>query len=192
MSANHRAAKAARLRQVYRAYGVASQTLPAGAMLGHSDIAFVVDQRGHLVQELNVDPGPGTAITGICPSLDLGFSPVTATRDGGSWSSLPPEPGFADVPDALAATADGRLIALDQDQAVQAAVAQQASWSALTTTKTLAATAAGRRCSLARLTAVAYTPAGSPLLAGICGRAGTAGVFARQGGTWQLAGPALP
>ncbi|HEY7146820.1 MAG TPA: SCO family protein, partial [Streptosporangiaceae bacterium] len=53
----------ARLRQVYRAYGVASQTLPAGAMLGHSDIAFVVDQRGHLVQELNVDPGPGTPVT---------------------------------------------------------------------------------------------------------------------------------
>ena len=53
----------ARLRQVYRAYGVASQTLPAGAMLGHSDIAFVVDQRGHLVQELNMDPGPGTAVT---------------------------------------------------------------------------------------------------------------------------------
>jgi cytochrome oxidase Cu insertion factor (SCO1/SenC/PrrC family) len=52
-----------RLRQVYRAYGVASQTLRAGAMLGHSDIAFVIDQRGHLVQELNVDPGPGTAIT---------------------------------------------------------------------------------------------------------------------------------
>ena len=53
----------ARLRQVYRLYGVASQTLPAGAMLGHSDIAFVVDQRGHLVQELNFDPGPGTAVT---------------------------------------------------------------------------------------------------------------------------------
>jgi hypothetical protein len=35
-------------------------------------------------------------------------------------------------------------------------------------------------------------PAGSPLLAGICGRAATAGVFARQGGTWQLAGPELP
>jgi cytochrome oxidase Cu insertion factor (SCO1/SenC/PrrC family) len=53
----------ARLRQVYRAYGVASQTLPVGAMLGHSDIAFVVDQHGHLVQELNVDPGPGTQVT---------------------------------------------------------------------------------------------------------------------------------
>jgi cytochrome oxidase Cu insertion factor (SCO1/SenC/PrrC family) len=53
----------ARLRPVWTAYGVASQNLPAGAMLGHSDIAFVVDQRGHLVQELNMDPGPGTAIT---------------------------------------------------------------------------------------------------------------------------------
>ena len=53
----------ARLRQVWTAYGIASQNLPAGAMLGHSDIAFVVDQRGHLVQELNMDPGPGTAIT---------------------------------------------------------------------------------------------------------------------------------
>jgi cytochrome oxidase Cu insertion factor (SCO1/SenC/PrrC family) len=53
----------ATLRQVWHAYGVASQNLPAGAMLGHSDIAFVVDRRGHLVQELNMDPGPGTAIT---------------------------------------------------------------------------------------------------------------------------------
>ena len=53
----------ARLRQVWRAYGVASQVLQAGAMLGHSDVAFVVDQRGHLVQELNFDPGPGTQVT---------------------------------------------------------------------------------------------------------------------------------
>jgi len=139
------------------------------------------------------DPGRQTLITGIRPSLDLGFSPVTATRDGGgSWSSLPPESGFANVPDALAAAADGRLIALGVHQAVQVAASQQAAWSTLTSGKALAATAAGRRCALARLTAVAYTPAGSPLLAGTCGRAGTAGVFARQDGTWQLAGPALP
>ena len=52
-----------RLRQVWRAYGVASQVLRAGAMLGHSDVAFVVDQRGYLVQELNFDPGPGTPVT---------------------------------------------------------------------------------------------------------------------------------
>jgi len=138
-------------------------------------------------------PGRQTLITGIRPSLDLGFSPVTATQDGGgSWTSLPPEPGFANVPDALAATPGPRLIALDTDQAVHATASPQAGWSVLTSGKALAATPAGRRCGLAGLTAVAYTPAGSPLLAGTCARTGTAGVFARQGGTWQLAGPALP
>ena len=53
----------ARLRQVYRHYGVASQTVPGGAMLGHSDIAFVIDQAGRLRGELDFDPGPGTAAT---------------------------------------------------------------------------------------------------------------------------------
>ena len=138
-------------------------------------------------------PGQQTLTAGIRPSLDLGFSPVTTTRDGGgTWSSLPPDPGFADVPDALAATAGGRLIALGLHQAVQVAGPQQAGWTTLTTPTALAATAAGRRCALAGLTAVAYTPAGSPLLAGTCGRAGEAGIFTRQGQTWQLAGPALP
>jgi len=137
--------------------------------------------------------GRQTLTAGVRPSLDLGFSPVTTTRDGGgSWSSLPPDPGFADVPDALATTAGGQFAALGQNQAVQVTSAQQASWTALTTRKAVAATAAGRQCALTGLTAVAYTPAGSPLLAGTCGRTGTVGVFAEQDGTWQLAGPALP
>ena len=51
----------ASLRQVYRAYGVASETAPGGAMLAHNDIAFVIDQSGHLREELNFDPGPGTS-----------------------------------------------------------------------------------------------------------------------------------
>ena len=52
-----------RLRQVYQAYGVVSETSPGGAMLGHNDVAFVIDQAGHLRQELDFDPGPGTAAT---------------------------------------------------------------------------------------------------------------------------------
>jgi len=52
-----------RLRQVYQAYGVTSETSPGGAMLGHNDVAFVIDQTGHLRQELDFDPGPGTAAT---------------------------------------------------------------------------------------------------------------------------------
>jgi cytochrome oxidase Cu insertion factor (SCO1/SenC/PrrC family) len=53
----------ARLRQVYHAYGVPAETLPAGAMLGHNDIAFVIDAHGELREELDMDPGPGTAPT---------------------------------------------------------------------------------------------------------------------------------
>ena len=40
-----------------------SEELPAGAMLGHNDIAYVIDQRGELTKELDLDPGPGTAAT---------------------------------------------------------------------------------------------------------------------------------
>jgi cytochrome oxidase Cu insertion factor (SCO1/SenC/PrrC family) len=51
------------LRKVYHAWGVPAETLPAGAMLGHSDIAFVVDQSGELTETLDMDPGPGTDAT---------------------------------------------------------------------------------------------------------------------------------
>ena len=53
----------ARLRQVYKAYGQPAQTLPAGAMAGHDDIAFVIDTHGQIREELDMDPGPGTAAT---------------------------------------------------------------------------------------------------------------------------------
>ncbi|HTU75130.1 MAG TPA: SCO family protein [Trebonia sp.] len=53
----------ARLRQLYKAYGVPAETLPAGAMLGHSDIAFVVDKSGQIRETLDMDPGPGTPAT---------------------------------------------------------------------------------------------------------------------------------
>jgi cytochrome oxidase Cu insertion factor (SCO1/SenC/PrrC family) len=53
----------ATLRKVYQEYGVPAETLPAGAMLGHSDIAYVINQRGQLTEELDMDPGPGTAAT---------------------------------------------------------------------------------------------------------------------------------
>ena len=32
-------------------------------MLGHSDVAFVIDRSGRMREELNFDPGPGTAAT---------------------------------------------------------------------------------------------------------------------------------
>jgi cytochrome oxidase Cu insertion factor (SCO1/SenC/PrrC family) len=51
------------LRQVWRNYGIAAVILPAGSMIGHNDVAYVIDQTGHVRAELDADPGPGTTAT---------------------------------------------------------------------------------------------------------------------------------
>jgi len=53
----------AQLRQVWKRYGVAVQILPAGSMIGHGDYTFVIDQTGHVRQEMGFDTGPGTQAT---------------------------------------------------------------------------------------------------------------------------------
>jgi cytochrome oxidase Cu insertion factor (SCO1/SenC/PrrC family) len=55
--------RADQLKQVWRQYGIAAQILPAGGMIGHSDIAYVIDRSGRTRTELNFDPGPGTSST---------------------------------------------------------------------------------------------------------------------------------
>ena len=137
-----------------------------------------------------------TLVAGVRPSLDLGFSPITSTSDQGrDWTTSPPQSGLANVPDALAAAPGaGRLIALGRDGAVTVTVTGTAggSWGSLTTERALAAAPAARDCDLTGLTAVAYTPAGSPLLGGTCGRVGRVGLFGKTAGTWQWASLALP
>jgi cytochrome oxidase Cu insertion factor (SCO1/SenC/PrrC family) len=51
------------LRQVWANYGIAADILPAGAMIAHSEVAFAIDPRGHVREEINFDPGPATAAT---------------------------------------------------------------------------------------------------------------------------------
>ncbi len=51
------------LQQVWKDYDIAAQILPAGSMIGHPDIAYVIDQAGRVRAELNTDPGPGTTAT---------------------------------------------------------------------------------------------------------------------------------
>ena len=136
-------------------------------------------------------PGQGV-IVGERPSLSLTFSAITTTRDGGrTWATLPPATGLAGVPDALAAAPDGYLLALGGNQQVTVA-GPAGRWATLTTGRALAATPVARSCALTGLTAAAYTPTGSPLLAGTCSRPGVTGIFASVGGTWHLAGPSLP
>jgi cytochrome oxidase Cu insertion factor (SCO1/SenC/PrrC family) len=53
----------AQLRAVWQDYGIATRALGPGSMIGHSDAAFVIGPDGRLREELNFDPGPGTAAT---------------------------------------------------------------------------------------------------------------------------------
>jgi hypothetical protein len=124
--------------------------------------------------------GP-SAITAFRPSQDLTYTPLTQTSDGGhTWSALSPlDAPLASTPAALAVTQDGRAQVL-------------AKWTTLASTRTLAATPAGRQCGLRALTAAAYLPSGAPLLAGVCSRRGTAGLFVDEDGSWQAAGLHLP
>ena len=47
------------LQQVWKNYGIAALILPAGSMIGHTDVAYVIDQAGHVREEISTDPGPG-------------------------------------------------------------------------------------------------------------------------------------
>jgi cytochrome oxidase Cu insertion factor (SCO1/SenC/PrrC family) len=51
------------LSQVWQHYGITAQNLPAGAMSAHNDLAVVIDRTGEIREEVNADPGPGTAST---------------------------------------------------------------------------------------------------------------------------------
>jgi cytochrome oxidase Cu insertion factor (SCO1/SenC/PrrC family) len=49
------------LQQAWKNYAIAAQILPAGGMIAHNDIAYVIDPSGHTRSELDFDPGPATA-----------------------------------------------------------------------------------------------------------------------------------
>ena len=53
----------AQLRRVWNSFGVLDEYSPAGAMIAHSDVAYVIDATGHTRVILNTDPGPGTTTT---------------------------------------------------------------------------------------------------------------------------------
>jgi cytochrome oxidase Cu insertion factor (SCO1/SenC/PrrC family) len=51
----------AQLRRAWHSYGIVADSVPAGGMVAHSDVAYVIDARGHTRAELDFDPGPGTS-----------------------------------------------------------------------------------------------------------------------------------
>jgi hypothetical protein len=96
----------------------------------------------------------GTLTVGIRPSLDLTFAPVTSTSDGGqAWTTLAPASSLANVPDSLAAASDGHLLMLSDSQQVSQYLAPASGWTALTSRKSLTASAPGRACARADMLA---------------------------------------
>ena len=142
---------------------------------------------------------PGrSVVTGFRPSQNRTFSPLASTADGGrSWSPDLAGGALAGVPDALAAYAGGRLLALMQNgpgagPSVLTGNGSGRVWSALTDQRSLAGSLAGARCGIRALTAVAFSQQGAPLIGASCDRPGTVGIFAHGGDGWHLAGPLLP
>jgi hypothetical protein len=134
-------------------------------------------------------------ITAFRPSHLLTYTPLVLTSDlGHTWSALSPlDAALASTPDSLAAQpGTGKLLALLGTGAVEQGSPSGGTWTTLVTAHALASTQAGKSCGLHALSAVAYSSAGTPLLAGTCTRPGVTGIFADTGGGWHTAGPALP
>jgi hypothetical protein len=54
--------------------------VPAGGMVEHGDVAYVIDPAGRVRTELNFDPGPGTSATRSSFAAELASA---ATAAGG-------------------------------------------------------------------------------------------------------------
>ena len=54
---------AAQLHSIWESFGILVQYSTGGAMLAHSDLAYVIDGRGRARYIVDTDPGPGTQVT---------------------------------------------------------------------------------------------------------------------------------
>jgi cytochrome oxidase Cu insertion factor (SCO1/SenC/PrrC family) len=61
----------AQREQAWKNYAIAAQILPAGGMIAHTDVAYVIDRGGYTRTELNFDPGPGSASSESSFSVEL-------------------------------------------------------------------------------------------------------------------------
>jgi hypothetical protein len=166
-------------------------TRPAGATTWRLATPPGVASNGGLIL---TGSGTGPVVAGFRPSQDLANSPLATTHNNGAtWTPAILDFGLADVPDGLAADpTSGRLLALLTNGTVKLSTPAVTGWTTLATHQTLAASAATARCRPGSLTAAAFTPSGTPLLAANCTRPGTIGILVYTHQTWQLAGPTLP
>jgi cytochrome oxidase Cu insertion factor (SCO1/SenC/PrrC family) len=53
----------ASLEKTWNEYGIEVAVIGAGSMIAHSDLAYIIDARGHTRYILDSDPGSGTQAT---------------------------------------------------------------------------------------------------------------------------------
>lgn len=150
-----------------------------------------VASNGGLMMSAN---GSGV-LAGFGPSQYLTFSPLATTSGpAAAWSQggALVSPGLASVPDALAAGPQDQVLALTRTGEVLLGSHGGSAWTRLLTLRTAAASPAGRACGLTALTAVSFSPAGTPLVAGTCTQPGQTGVFAAGHGTLRSVSAPTP
>ncbi len=64
----------AQLQSIWDAYGIEAEVAPAGAMVAHTELAYIIDPRSHMRDVLNADPGQGT------PTLQSSFAGIVANK----------------------------------------------------------------------------------------------------------------
>jgi cytochrome oxidase Cu insertion factor (SCO1/SenC/PrrC family) len=68
------------LKRVWHDYYFTAQIVPAGGMVLHGDIAYVIDAAGRTRTELNFDPGPGTAASQSSFAAELADAAIKAMK----------------------------------------------------------------------------------------------------------------
>jgi hypothetical protein len=134
-------------------------------------------------------------VTGFQANQLNHFSPLAVTSDRGrTWAPGVLGQALAAVPDAIAASATGDMLALvgGQTSSILWSAGNLSDWQELVSEKSLAASAPGHRCGVTTLSAVSFTSGGEPLVGAICSRAGSVGIFERAGQTWRSFAPRLP
>ena len=68
------------LKRVWHDYYYSAQIVPAGGMVLHGDVAYVIDAAGRTRTELNLDPGPGTAASKSSFAAELTAAALKAMK----------------------------------------------------------------------------------------------------------------
>jgi hypothetical protein len=138
--------------------------------------------------------GAAGAVVGVEVSQLLGFSPVAVSHDDGAqWSPAVLSVPLAPVPDALATTGSGHLLALLGKTGSSIVASDDDALSPTSTVTTLSSLSArAGSCRLTALTALTFGPVSQPMAGGLCEGSAQVAIFGLTAKGWRLVGPPAP